>query len=101
MEKRLKLKIINAEEKSRIYSNFVIINHSPADFTLDFCEIYPIYGEEILKKIEESGEIEAISKVRIVMSPPAIKAFLNALKENYENFEKKYQKTEEESYSDE
>jgi hypothetical protein len=65
------------EEGQGIYSNFVIVSHSPSEFVLDFTRILP--G---LKK----------SKVysRIILAPVHAKLLMRTLNDNIEKYEKKF-----------
>ena len=58
------------------YANLVIVTHSPAEFVMDFTKILP-------------GVTKAKVHSRIVMAPQHAKAFLTALSENIERFERK------------
>ena len=72
-------KKINIEMKedvaSGIYSNLVIINHSPTEFVLDFVTMMP-------------GFSKAKVNSRIILAPQHAKKLINALNQNILNFEK-------------
>ena len=72
-------KKINIEVKedvaSGLYSNLVIINHSPTEFVFDFVTMMP-------------GFSKAKVVSRIVLAPQHAKKFMNALSNNVINFEK-------------
>ena len=72
-------KKINIEMKedvaSGIYSNLVIINHSPTEFILDFVTMMP-------------GFSKAKVSSRIILAPQHAKKLINALNQNISNFEK-------------
>jgi len=72
-------KKINIEVKedvaSGMYSNLVIINHSPTEFVFDFITMMP-------------GFSKAKVVSRIVLAPQHAKKFMNALSQNVTNFEK-------------
>ncbi len=57
-----------------IYSNFVLINHSPAEFVIDFTKILP-------------GVQKARVSARIIMTPQHAKSLLAALQDNIEKYE--------------
>ncbi|KER09663.1 MAG: hypothetical protein HY22_09940 [[Candidatus Thermochlorobacteriaceae] bacterium GBChlB] len=57
-----------------IYSNFVLINHSPAEFVIDFTKILP-------------GVQKARISARIIMTPQHAKSLLIALQDNIEKYE--------------
>jgi hypothetical protein len=67
---------IEIDEKTAegIYSNFVLINHSPAEFVIDFTRLLP-------------GIAKAKVSTRIVMTPQHAKSFLLALQENIQKYE--------------
>ncbi|MBX7214578.1 MAG: DUF3467 domain-containing protein [Thermoflexales bacterium] len=59
------------------YSNFVVIQHSPAEFILDFARIMP-------------NVTSARVGARVVCAPMHAKLLLRALQENIERFEAAY-----------
>jgi hypothetical protein len=68
---------LGEKEAEGIYSNFVVISHSPAEFVLDFTRMLP-------------GVPKAKVYARIIMTPQHAKSLLKALTENVEKFEKQY-----------
>ena len=72
-------KKINIEVKedmaSGLYSNLVIINHSPTEFVFDFVTMMP-------------GLAKPKVLSRIVLAPQHAKKFMSALTQNISNFEK-------------
>ncbi len=62
------------KESEGIYSNMVLITHSPAEFILDFARVLP-------------GVPKTKVFARIVMTPPHVKGLLEALKENVTRYE--------------
>ncbi|MCK4404325.1 MAG: DUF3467 domain-containing protein [candidate division Zixibacteria bacterium] len=79
------------EPKERIYSNFVVIRHSPYDFSLEFCEIPPPTVEQD-KKIKKTKKIRAYVKTKIVLPAKVIPSLIQALTDNYNKYEKKFEK---------
>lgn len=69
---------INIEVDDKIaegaYSNFAIINHSPAEFILDFTTLLP-------------GMQRAKVHARIIMTPQHAKSLLGALQDNLSKYE--------------
>lgn len=68
---------LGEKEAEGIYSNFVVISHSPAEFVLDFTRMLP-------------GTPKAKVFARIIMTPPHAKMLLKALNDNIEKYEKQY-----------
>jgi hypothetical protein len=68
---------VGEKEGEGIYSNFVMIIHSPSEFILDFARIMP-------------GLPKAKVQARIIMTPAHAKMLLKALKDNIEKFEAKF-----------
>ncbi|MEO0270750.1 MAG: DUF3467 domain-containing protein [candidate division WOR-3 bacterium] len=68
---------LGEKEAEGIYSNFVMIIHSPSEFILDFARIMP-------------GVPKAKVQARIIMTPSHAKLLLKALGENIEKFEEKF-----------
>ncbi|UCF78905.1 MAG: DUF3467 domain-containing protein [Candidatus Eiseniibacteriota bacterium] len=65
---------LGEKEAEGIYSNMVLITHSPAEFILDFARVLP-------------GAPKSKVFARIVMTPRHVKGLLEALKENVGKFE--------------
>jgi hypothetical protein len=66
-----------AEIADGIYSNLVMIAHSPEEFILDFIRVMP-------------GLPKARVKSRIVVTPSHVKRLLAALEDNISKYEVKY-----------
>ena len=62
-----------------LYSNLVIVNHSPTEFVLDFINDMP-------------GAPKAKVRSRIILTPDHTKKFINALGENLNKYEKSFGK---------
>lgn len=60
-----------------VYSNVVRIAHSPSEMVFDFGRLLP-------------GELDALIKARILMSPLSAKLLLRALTENLAKFETQF-----------
>ncbi|HEX5131590.1 MAG TPA: DUF3467 domain-containing protein [Candidatus Krumholzibacteria bacterium] len=65
---------IGDKEWEGVYSNFVIITHSPSEFVLDFARMLP-------------GAHKAKVFSRIVMTPQHAKALMGTLEANLKRFE--------------
>lgn len=68
---------LGEKEAEGIYSNLVILSHSPAEFVFDFTRILPGLPK---------GRVLA----RIIMTPQHAKLFMRALIENIQNYENQY-----------
>ena len=66
---------IKEDVANGVYSNLVIINHSPSEFIFDFITMMP-------------GFSKAKVRSRIVLAPQHAKKFMQALNQNVETFEK-------------
>ena len=60
-----------------VYANLARISHAPAEFVLDFARFLP-------------GDVKALVTSRVVMSPVALKLFLQAMTENMARFEQNF-----------
>jgi len=60
-----------------VYSNLARISHAPAEFVLDFARFLP-------------GDTRATVSARVVMSPVALKLFIQAATENLTRFESSF-----------
>jgi len=80
MKKKENKSQLNIELKedisSGVYSNLVVINHSPSEFVFDFISVMP-------------GLPKAKVNSRIVLSPQHSKRLLRVLNDNIRNFESK------------
>ena len=68
---------LGEKESEGIYSNLVLIAHSPSEFIVDFARVLP-------------GSPKAKIYARIVMTPQHVKLLLRALEENIKKFEEKF-----------
>jgi len=68
---------LGEKEAEGIYSNLAIINHTPAEFVLDFVRFFP-------------GVPKAKVQARIIMTPQHAKSLARALQENIEKYEKSF-----------
>lgn len=68
---------LGEKEAEGIYSNFVLITHSPAEFIIDFTRMVP-------------GVPKAKVYARIIMTPPHAKSLLKALEDNIKKYEKQF-----------
>jgi hypothetical protein len=76
-EPKPKLNIeLGEKEAEGIYSNLVLISHSPSEFIIDFARMLP-------------GQPKAKIFSRIVMTPPNAKGLLDTLKRNMDMYEEK------------
>tara|TARA_B100000927_G_scaffold282378_1_gene268931 strand:+ start:439 stop:753 length:315 start_codon:yes stop_codon:yes gene_type:complete len=60
-----------------IYSNLVVVNHSPTEFVLDFINVMP-------------GNPKAKVRSRIILTPNHIKKLISALSENVNKYESSF-----------
>ena len=65
---------LGEEEAEGIYSNLVLITHSPAEFVFDFARVLP-------------GKPKAKVYTRIIKTPQHAKSFLLALQDNIKKYE--------------
>jgi len=75
-EKQINIELTEKEAEG-IYSNFVLISHSAAEFIIDFTRMLP-------------GVPKTKVFARIIMTPQHAKSFSEALKENISKFEKEF-----------
>lgn len=68
---------LNEDVAEGLYSNLVMIAHSPEEFILDFIRVMP-------------GVPKARVKSRIIVTPQHAKRLLNALAENIERYERSH-----------
>jgi hypothetical protein len=63
------------------YANFLVVSHSPHEFTLDFCQVLP--GRENAKV-----KAEVVSRVKV--APTVVGKIIRALNTNMTAYEDKY-----------
>jgi hypothetical protein len=63
------------------YANFLVVSHSPHEFTLDFCQLLPS-GEQ--------GKVNAEVVNRVRIAPTMVARVLNALNTNMSNYEERF-----------
>lgn len=68
---------LSEEQADGIYSNLVLISHSPSEFVFDFIRVVP-------------GMPKAKVHSRIIMAPQHAKGFLRALGENVSKYEAQF-----------
>lgn len=67
--------------KHGVYANFLVVSHSPHEFTLDFCQVMP--GGE-------SGRVQADVVSRVKVAPTMIGKIIRALNTNMTTYEDKH-----------
>jgi len=68
---------LGEQEAEGIYSNLVLISHSPAEFVMDFTRLLP-------------GKPKAKVYSRIIMAPQHAKSLLGALEDNVKKYEAQF-----------
>lgn len=63
------------------YANFLVVSHSPHEFTLDFCQVMP-GGKE--------GQVQAEVVSRMKVAPTMVGKIIRALNTNMTNYEDKF-----------
>jgi hypothetical protein len=85
--RRIDFPIVPADtDAPRVYSNFCVIQHSPYDFSLTFCEVEPL-GERALALAREVGEIKAPVRARLVVPVQMVPGLIAALDENFRRYQ--------------
>ena len=83
--REIKIKRTNPNNVSPIHVNDMVSSHDDKEFYIQFFEMEPptFLEKEEIDKIEY---IEAVMKVKLVMSPEFCEAMVKALNENIEKF---------------
>ncbi len=85
--RRIDFPIVPADNATpRVYSNFCVIQHSPYDFSLTFCEVEPL-DERNLAQAREAGEIKAPVRARLVVPVQMVPGLIAALDENFRRYQ--------------
>ena len=72
---------VDDELKHGAYANFLVVSHSPHEFTLDFCQVLP--GGE-------PGKPRAEVVTRVKIAPTMVGKVIRALNTNMTTYEDKY-----------
>ena len=72
---------VDDEVKLGTYANFLVVSHSPHEFTLDFCQILP-GGKE--------GKVKAEVVTRVKVAPTMVGKIIRALNTNMTAYEDKF-----------
>ena len=83
--KEIKIKRVNPNGITPVHVNDLVISHDGTEIYLQFSEIEPpalIDREEISKLVS----VDAITKVKLVMSADFLEVMIKALTENFEKF---------------
>jgi hypothetical protein len=73
----------------RVYSNFCSIQNSPFDFTLTFCEMFPL-GERDIQEAQSTHVVKAPVKARMVVPVQMIPGLISALQENFRLYQESF-----------
>ena len=65
-----------------VYANFLVVSHSPHEFTLDFCQVMP--------RGDSGGAVTAEVVSRVKIAPTMVGRVLSALNTNMTNYEEKF-----------
>lgn len=68
---------LGEKEAEGIYSNLVLVSHSPHEFVIDFARLLP-------------GLPKAKIASRVILSPSHMPALIQTLRENLENYERTF-----------
>src|SRR5262245_43901375 len=90
-DKKVNFTIVPDDDTSvqRTYSNFCAIQNSPFDFTLTFCELFPV-GEKELRQAETTHTVKAPVRAKLVVPVQMIPGLIGALQENYRMYQESF-----------
>jgi hypothetical protein len=74
---------IDDDIKHGVYANFLVVSHSPHEFTLDFCQVMPGGGGE-----DKRVQAEVVTRLKV--APTMVGKIIRALNTNMTNYEDKY-----------
>lgn len=77
---RIEIRVPDAAKRGE-YANFLVVTHSPHEFTLDFCQV--ITGSD-----PEHMDAEVVSRVKV--APTMVGKIIRALNDNLTNYEEKF-----------
>jgi hypothetical protein len=73
--------VVPDDVKHGEYANFLVVSHSPHEFTLDFCQLLPA---------KEQGKVDAEVVSRVRIAPTMVARVLNALNTNLAGYEERF-----------
>lgn len=73
--------VVDDDVKYGTYANFLVVTHSPHEFTLDFCQLLPS---------GEAGRVNAEVVERMRIAPTMVARVIQALNTNLNAYEEKY-----------
>ncbi|MBW3659162.1 MAG: DUF3467 domain-containing protein [Actinobacteria bacterium] len=73
--------VVSDDVKYGDYANFLVVTHSPHEFTLDFCQLLPS---------GEPNRVNADVVTRMRIAPTMVARVINALNTNLSAYEEKY-----------
>lgn len=73
--------VVDDAVKHGVYANFLVVSHSPHEFTLDFCQIMP--GGK-------GGKVKAEVVTRMKIAPTMVGKIIRALNTNMTGYEDKF-----------
>lgn len=82
--KPAKIGIANLEEIKPVYSNHVLVSHTPHEFVISFC-----YFDHAKLTNGESPKIDAECFSRIIITPSFLPILIKTLNENQERYNEK------------
>ncbi len=88
MESKKQIEVRVDHGKEAFYANSISIIHSPAKFIINFKQVTP----RIDTVGEQKKQTIAVKHNTIILDPDLIKVFLQILKENLANYEKRFGK---------
>jgi len=68
---------LNEAVSTGVYSNLVLVNHSPTEFVLDFIQLMP-------------GVQQAKVRSRVILAPLHAKRMLSAIEQNITSYEREF-----------
>ncbi|HUH06314.1 MAG TPA: DUF3467 domain-containing protein [Egibacteraceae bacterium] len=78
--KQIKIQVSD-DLKHGVYANFLVVSHSPHEFTLDFCQMLPGTDPSTLQS-------DVVSRIKI--APTMVGKIIRALNTNMTAYEEKY-----------
>ena len=90
MENKKQLEVRIDHGKEAFYSNAISVIHSPAKFIINFKQTTP----RLDTVGNQKKQVIAVHHKSIILDPDMAKIFLNILRENIGNYEKKFGKIE-------
>ena len=85
--KGVRIRWTGFDESPLIFSNSMVVQHTPHEFVLSFAQVQPPFTPDLTPQKKDSiTTLTSRVVVRLVMPPPRMKELIDILSENYNRY---------------